>query len=129
MHHAQSLPYASSLRGACYEVCPVKIDIPEVLVHLRNKVVQQNKAGAAGLFDVEANAMKALAAIFRSERRLRAVQRLGRMAQGILVSKNEQGVGWVRWLRWLPGMLGGWTQARDLQAIPQESFREWWKKQ
>ena len=44
MHHAQSLPYASSLCGACYEVCPVKINIPEVLIHLRNKVVKQNRA-------------------------------------------------------------------------------------
>ncbi|MEL3950618.1 lactate utilization protein B, partial [Streptomyces sp. LNU-CPARS28] len=35
-----SLPYASSLCGACYEVCPVAIDIPEVLVHLRERVVQ-----------------------------------------------------------------------------------------
>ena len=42
MQHAQSLPYASSLCGACYEVCPVKINIPEVLIHLRNKVVKQN---------------------------------------------------------------------------------------
>ncbi len=48
MHHAQSLPYASSLCGACYEVCPVKINIPEVLIHLRNKVVKQNTAGVAG---------------------------------------------------------------------------------
>src|SRR5205085_2851561 len=36
---AGSLPYASSLCGACYEVCPVKIDIPKVLVHLRSPVV------------------------------------------------------------------------------------------
>src|SRR5438067_12024630 len=35
MEHSQSLPYASSLCGACYEVCPVKINIPEVLIHLR----------------------------------------------------------------------------------------------
>ena len=33
-----SLPYASSLCGACYQVCPIKINIPEVLVHLRGKV-------------------------------------------------------------------------------------------
>ena len=37
-----SLPYASSLCGACFEVCPVRIDIPEVLVHLRAKVVEQH---------------------------------------------------------------------------------------
>ena len=40
IENAPSLPYASSLCGACYEVCPVKIDIPRVLLHLRNKVVE-----------------------------------------------------------------------------------------
>ena len=40
MKHSQSLPYASTLCGACYEVCPVKIDIPEILIHLRGKVVK-----------------------------------------------------------------------------------------
>jgi L-lactate dehydrogenase complex protein LldF len=121
MHHAQSLPFASSLCGACYEVCPVKINIPEVLIHLRNKVVKQNTAGVAGFFDVEAGAMKALAMIFRSERRFRAAQRLGRMAESPLVRKDG-------WIGWLPGMLGGWTQARDLEEMPKETFRDWWEK-
>jgi L-lactate dehydrogenase complex protein LldF len=121
MHHAQSLPYASSLCGACYEVCPVKINIPEVLIHLRNKVVKQNTAGVAGLFDVEAGAMKAMAMIFRSERRFRAAQRLGRIAESPLVGKDG-------WITWLPGLLGGWTQVRDLQEMPKETFRDWWKK-
>ena len=39
MERGQSLPYASSLCGACYEVCPVKINIPEILIHLRGRVV------------------------------------------------------------------------------------------
>jgi L-lactate dehydrogenase complex protein LldF len=121
MHHAQSLPYASSLCGACYEVCPVKINIPEVLIHLRNKVVKQNTAGVAGFFDVEAGAMKAMAMIFRSERRFRAAQRLGRAAESPLVRKDG-------WIGWLPGMLGGWTQVRDLQEMPKETFRDWWEK-
>jgi L-lactate dehydrogenase complex protein LldF len=125
MQHAQSLPYASSLCGACYEVCPVKINIPEVLIHLRNKVVLQNTAGVAGFFDVEAGAMKAMALIFRSERRFRAAQRMGRMAEVPLVRKDGQGDGWIGWL---PGMLGGWTQVRDLQSMPKETFRDWWKK-
>ncbi|GGG75158.1 LutB/LldF family L-lactate oxidation iron-sulfur protein [Edaphobacter dinghuensis] len=125
MHHAQSLPYASSLCGACYEVCPVKINIPEVLIHLRNKVVKQNTAGIVGLFDVEAGAMKAMAMIFKSERRFRAAQRLGRMAETPLVRKDGRGVGWIGWL---PGMLGGWTQVRDLQEMPKETFRDWWEK-
>ena len=42
MTAAGSLPYASTLCGACYEVCPVKINIPEVLVHLRHEVVAQS---------------------------------------------------------------------------------------
>jgi L-lactate dehydrogenase complex protein LldF len=121
MQHAQSLPYASSLCGACYEVCPVKINIPEVLIHLRNKVVEQNSAGIAGALDLEAFGMKAMAMVFQSEQRFRAAQRLGRMAEKLLPSKEG-------WITWLPGMLGGWTQARDLQEMPKETFRDWWKK-
>ena len=116
MHHAQSLPYASSLCGACYEVCPVKINIPEVLIHLRNKVVKQN-----GALNVEALAMKVMGMIFLSERRFRAAQRMGRMAEAPLVRKDG-------WIGWLPGMLGGWTQVRDLQAMPKETFRDWWER-
>ena len=44
MEHSQTLPYASSLCGACYEVCPVKINIPEILIHLRSKVVEAGDA-------------------------------------------------------------------------------------
>ena len=120
MHHAQSLPYASSLCGACYEVCPVKINIPEVLIHLRNKVVEQK-----GPLNAEALAMKTMGAIFRSERRFRAAQRLGRVAEAPLVRKDGQGSGWIGWL---PGLLGGWTQVRDLQEMPKETFRDWWEK-
>ncbi len=120
MHHAQSLPFASSLCGACYEVCPVKINIPEVLIHLRNKVVKQK-----GALDPEALAMKMMGLIFRSERRFRAAQRMGRIAEAPLVRKDGQGGGWIRWL---PGILGGWTQARDLQEMPKETFRDWWEK-
>jgi L-lactate dehydrogenase complex protein LldF len=120
MEHAQSLPYASSLCGACYEVCPVKINIPEVLIHLRHKVVEQN-----GLFNAEALAMRMMGKLFTSERRFRAAQRLGRMAETPLVRKDGQGQGWIGWL---PGLLGGWTQVRDLQSMPTETFRDWWEK-
>ncbi len=121
MHHAKSLPYASSLCGACYEVCPVKINIPEVLIHLRNKVVKQNTAGIAGAFDLEAAGMKAMAAIFQDERRFRAAQRLGRMAEALLPNKKG-------WITWLPGIFGGWTQSRDLQQMPAQTFRDWFAK-
>lgn len=120
LHHAESLPYASSLCGACYEVCPVKINIPEVLIHLRHKVVEKHTKGL-GKLNPEAVAMRVMANIFRSEARFRAAQKFGRTAEKPLV--NREG-----WIGWLPGMLGGWTQARDLQAMPDETFREWWEK-
>ena len=122
MHHAQSLPYASSLCGACYEVCPVKINIPEVLIHLRHKVVQQQSSGLNILANPEVMALKAAGAIFRSEPLFRASQKLGRVAELPLSRKDSEGNGWIDWM---PGMLGGWTQVRDLQLMPKQTFREW----
>jgi L-lactate dehydrogenase complex protein LldF len=124
MHHAQTLPYASSLCGACYEVCPVKINIPEVLIHLRNRVVKDQTDGFKVLGNAEALAMRAMAMIFRSEGRFRAAQRLGRIAEWPLVRKDGQGEGWIGWL---PGLLGGWTQVRDLREMPKQTFREWFE--
>ncbi|WP_260706489.1 LutB/LldF family L-lactate oxidation iron-sulfur protein [Edaphobacter flagellatus] len=131
MDHSQTLPYASSLCGACYEVCPVKINIPEVLIHLRNKVVEQN-----GWYAPESLAMKAVAFVFRSERRFRAAQRLGRIAESPLVKRekstfpilDQEEATKSGWIGWLPGLLGGWTDTRDLQAMPKETFRDWWEK-
>jgi L-lactate dehydrogenase complex protein LldF len=125
MHHAQSLPYASSLCGACYEVCPVKINIPEVLIHLRHKVVQQQSSGLHILANPEVMALKAAGTIFRSERLFRASQKMGRMAELPLSRKDGQGVGWIDWM---PGMLGGWSQVRDLQVMPKQTFRQWFEE-
>jgi L-lactate dehydrogenase complex protein LldF len=124
MHHAQSLPYASSLCGACYEVCPVKINIPEVLIHLRNKVVKQQSSGLNLLVNPEVMALKAVALVFRSETVFRAAQKLGRIGELPLSRKDGQGEGWIEWL---PGMLGGWTQVRDLHVMPKQTFREWFE--
>ncbi len=125
MEHAASLPFASSLCGACYEVCPVKINIPEVLIHLRHRVVSKRTAGLRGLADPEAFAMRTAANIFGSARRFRAAQRLGRMAAGLLTRDDGAGEGWITWL---PGYAGGWTQVRDLHGLPPQTFREWWEK-
>jgi L-lactate dehydrogenase complex protein LldF len=124
MHHAQSLPYASSLCGACYEVCPVKINIPEVLIHLRNKVVKQQSSGLNILVNPEVMALKAVAKVFQSESVFRASQKLGRLAELPLSHKDGQGESWIQWM---PGMLGGWTQVRDLHVMPKQTFREWFE--
>ena len=120
LEHADSLPYASSLCGACYEVCPVKINIPEVLIHLRHKVVEKDTKGL-GVLNPENLAMKTVAMIFRSESRFRAAQRMGRMGEAPLVNKDG-------WVTWLPGLLGGWTQVRDLHSMPKQTFREWFEE-
>ncbi len=120
LHSARSLPYASSLCGACYEVCPVKINIPEVLIHLRHKVVEQETRGI-GVLNPENLAMKTMAMLFRSERRFRAAQRLGRMGVRPLVNR-------AGYITWLPGLLGGWTQVRDLKEMPRQTFREWFEQ-
>jgi L-lactate dehydrogenase complex protein LldF len=120
LKEGRSLPYASSLCGACYEVCPVKINIPEVLIHLRGKLVA-GKPKVARVFYMEAIGMRAMQWIFQGERRLQWAQRLGRIAQKPLVRASG-------WIEWLPGMLGGWTKSRDLRPLPPESFREWFAK-
>ena len=120
MEHSQSLPYASSLCGACYEVCPVKINIPEVLIHLRGKVVREKRKHLSGKLDPENLGMQAMSYIFAKASRLEAAQRMARLGQWPFVHKGM--------ISKLPGMLGGWTQARDLRPIPKQSFRHWWRE-
>ena len=109
-----SLPYASSLCGACYEVCPVKIDIPEILLHLRKRVVDLGLSPLG-----ERLVMKGAAAVFASATTFAAAQVAGRLAQIPFVRRGL--------FRSLPGPLSGWTKTRDLRALPAQSFREWWK--
>ena len=112
MGEAGSLPFASSLCGACYEVCPVKIDIPEVLVHLRGRVVAEAPPSRS-----ERTALRLLAWVFASERRYRLAQRLGRLGGRPFVRGGR--------IRRLPG-LGAWTDARDLRPVAPQTFRDWW---
>ena len=65
--------------------------------------------------------MRILGWVFRSRRRYEWAVGLGRHLQGVLVKEG--------WVEKLPGYGAGWTEARDLQALPEESFREWWRKE
>ena len=112
LQRASSLPYASSLCGACQEVCPVKIDIPRVLVHLRGRVVDERVSAGS-----ERVAMKALAWAFADERRYVRAQRLGRIGSRPFARNGKIGR--------LPG-LNAWTATRDLRQPPSQTFREWW---
>jgi L-lactate dehydrogenase complex protein LldF len=113
--HDAALPFASSLCGACYEACPVKIDIPTVLIEQRAEVVEER--ADSGRPNAEALAMRIAAWTFADNRRLQRAQRLAGTAGPA-----------ARHLRRLPGMLGGWTRSRDLPPIPRESFHQWWER-
>jgi L-lactate dehydrogenase complex protein LldF len=122
VERAGSLPYASSLCGACYDVCPVKINIPEVLVHLRAQVVRHKQTGAGikGKLDPEVIGMKLLARVFADPARYEQAQKLARLGQ---VPFARRGV-----IEWLPPPLNVWTTMRDLQAVPRQTFRAWWRE-
>jgi len=115
LKQAKTLPYASTLCGACYEVCPVMINIPEVLLHLRGEVTSQ-----ASPLNAEALAMRELAHIFASPKRYEQAQQLARRGQWLFMHRGV--------IDHLPGMLAGWTTARDLEPIPKQSFRDWWRE-
>lgn len=106
VENAKTLPFASSLCGACYEVCPVKIDIPTVLLHLRSRVVETSPDRR------EAAALRLAARAMGGERRFAFAERLAR-------------VGWR--LRNLPGPLRAWTRTRDLRQPERPTFRTWWR--
>ncbi|MEV6999074.1 LutB/LldF family L-lactate oxidation iron-sulfur protein [Streptomyces sp. NPDC093982] len=119
-----SLPYASSLCGACYEVCPVAIDIPEVLVHLRERVVEGGQVTSNGNKVVlkpakghaaERAAMRAARWAFSHPGALRTGQRFASRTRRMHP-------------RSLPGPGKAWSGTRDLPAVPAEPFRDWWQR-
>ncbi len=103
-----TLPWASSLCGACYDACPVKIEIPSLLVHLRGRVIREQKSK----FSAEALAMKTVAAVFSSRERYERAQKLARLGRGPIAK----------------AALPGWTAMRELPDPPKQTFREWWRE-
>ncbi|WP_084725670.1 LutB/LldF family L-lactate oxidation iron-sulfur protein [Streptacidiphilus melanogenes] len=119
VEHAATLPFASTLCGACYDACPVKINIPEVLTHLRAEVVEAKRAKRR-VPGAEALAMKAATAVLASPRRLSVAQKAAALGGRLVSCKDVIGP--------LPGPLHAWTDARDTPAPPTESFRAWWQR-
>ena len=108
IENAPTLPFASSLCGACYDACPVKIDIPRVLLHLRERAVDATGKRQERL------AMGVMAFVFGRARRLRLAQRLARVLQRPLVRSGL--------IRRLPPPFSAWTRTRDLRPVAPASF-------
>lgn len=104
-----SLPFASSLCGACYDVCPVLIDIPSILVHLRAAQVD-NLSGLAP----ERLGMKLARWLMASPRRFGVAERALRL--GLKMPTVVKPLG------------SPWTKSRDLPPPAPESFRQWWAR-
>jgi len=107
------LPHASSLCGACREVCPVRLDIPRMLLSLRHSVSSHARPRSLG------PAMKLFAWIAT---RPSMYGRAAAVARWWLQRRARSG-----WIRSLPGLAAGWTRSRDLKAPPGASFQELWR--
>jgi L-lactate dehydrogenase complex protein LldF len=114
----EHLPQASSLCGACQAACPVKIQIPEMLVRLRENL--HAEPGKLGYW--EHWAYKQWAKTLRSS-----------FWYNFLSWGMSRTVGWwfrkQSWIPKLPGKLHGWTKSRDFPAPAAERFRDWWEKE
>ncbi|MDQ1640920.1 MAG: L-lactate dehydrogenase complex protein LldF [Actinomycetota bacterium] len=113
-----SLPYASSLCGACFDACPVRIDIPAMLVHLRAQHVDAQRERRVRT--PEAVAMAAASWVMSDPVRFARAEKASRAGR-VLGGRRGR-------IRTLPPPLSGWTASRDMPVPPKETFREWWSR-
>jgi len=113
LEEAGDLPFASSLCGACGEVCPVKIDLPRLLLELRSRVVRWRGAPLG-----ERLFLRAWTWVMRSAARLTVA--------GFLLRLMLRLSGPRPW--WLPSPLSRWSVARDLPPPPPAAFRRGWRR-
>ena len=117
---AKDLPYASSLCGACREVCPVKINIPRMLLYLRNQLAEggshpEHKSSSF----LERMAFRGWRLSLSSTFALRVAGGLARLLQMPFVRDGT--------MRRLPPPLSGWTKYRTLPALAKRPFRRRWR--
>ncbi|GGF99695.1 LutB/LldF family L-lactate oxidation iron-sulfur protein [Paenibacillus abyssi] len=113
MKEAGTLSYASSLCGACYEACPVKIPLHDMLVHLRHRKVKMKLTSLP-----ERAAFKTFQTVFGSVTLYKLATKSGYYLQKPLVRGGMIKAG--------PAPLSGWTQSRFMPMMPKQSFRDKW---
>jgi L-lactate dehydrogenase complex protein LldF len=124
INQARELPFASSLCGACREVCPVEINIPDLLLHLRAKAQEQTVAPRpANALLAERTVMRLWAWAMKRPWAYSLGGRLARLGQRFLT--RQEGGAWIRRFPFSP--LARWTDGRDLPALAPKPFRERWK--
>jgi len=114
-HAVKDLAHASSLCGACHEVCPVRIDIPRMLIELRQRLDRERIAPLA-----ERGVFRVFGRVLASPTLFRLSATLGRMAQRPFVREGRLGS--------LPLVFGKWTKTRDLPPVASRTFSERWKE-
>ncbi|HEY0828595.1 MAG TPA: LutB/LldF family L-lactate oxidation iron-sulfur protein, partial [Bacilli bacterium] len=113
MKEAGQLAYASSLCGACYEACPVKIPLHDMLVHLRHRKVKMKLTSVA-----ERAAFKIFQTTFGNVTLYRLATKSAYYLQKPFGSNGVIKKG--------PGPMSGWTQSRFFPMKPKQSFRDKW---
>ncbi|MEN6457492.1 MAG: lactate utilization protein B [Thermoguttaceae bacterium] len=114
LEKAGELPFASSLCGACAQFCPVKIDIPHQLVHLRDRAVNEPSPMRSWSERVIWTAF--------------AFMMGGPLRYQLTMTGVRVGVRLAKFLPWHPSKLGAWTRGRELPKVPGPAFRRWWRK-
>jgi L-lactate dehydrogenase complex protein LldF len=130
LKQAKALPYASSLCGACRDVCPLRIDHPRMLLHLRHKLAESPDPEERAVGSVERLLARSYARLMSNPGRLSFFHKVGRFLQTPLLKIPlspfaRKG----RWVRRVPlPLLSRWTRARDLPALPPRTFHEIWRR-
>jgi len=125
LEKTQQLPYASSLCGACREVCPVKIDIPRLLLHLRSEI---NENGSTAIKIKKRSGERMAFKVWRMTMTrpwlYKLAAKIGRIFQGTMLKDGR--IGEVKGIARVATPLTAWTTNRDLRPIERQSFREIW---
>ena len=124
LKESKMLPQASSLCGACREACPVKINIPRMLLELRHRTAESDDADERATSSSERFLVRTYAKLMSSPRKMAFAASLGRIAQKLLPGMPKRR-GWIGRAP-LP-LLTKWTRQRDLPMLPPRSFREIWR--